>query len=338
MTECPLCGKMVSIVQSLGNIDGMYYNCMTCGNYEITGQAKCMLRNSDYIDKKYILSAVSREASENKKRLDRITTQNIQELLESASIPNGPAESIDRILIYISRKAVNAASFVPITPDDYPIAYAKNISEFEYFLDHAIKLEYIKKNNSNDYNLTLKGWQRVDESKKAQADKGSTLENPMALTQKPSMKKIFISYSHQDKNWKDLLVKQLKVLSLEDFYDIWDDQRIDVGEDWKPKIEQAISDADIAILIVSADFLVSNFIRKEEIPRLLERREKEGLWVIPLFVKPCSWKKIEWLSKIQGEPRNNKTLAELDIGGQADRILVELAEKIIEKIQVETQK
>jgi hypothetical protein len=160
----------------------------------------------------------------------------------------------------------------------------------------------------------------------------------MFLWYKFSMKKIFISYSHKDGKWKDRLVTQLKVLALEGFCDVWDDRKIDVGDDWKPGIENALNQADIAILMVSADFLVSNFIRTEEVPRILERRKTEGLWVIPVFVKPCPWEKVEWLKKIQGEPRDGKTLEERDRGGQAKRILADLAGKIAGKIQADDQK
>ncbi len=151
------------------------------------------------------------------------------------------------------------------------------------------------------------------------------------------MKKIFISYAHKDETWKDRLVTHLKVLALEGFCDVWEDRKIDAGDDWKPEIETALNEADIAILMISVNFLASNFIRTEEVPRILERRKAEGLWVIPVFVKPCPWEKVAWLSKIQGEPRNGKTLEERDRGGQAERILADLAGTIADRIQADAQ-
>ena len=153
------------------------------------------------------------------------------------------------------------------------------------------------------------------------------------------MKKIFISYSHKDERWKDLLVRHLKVLALEGLCDIWDDRKIQVGEEWKPAIENALNQAHIAILMVSADFLGSNFIRTEEVPRLIERRKNQGVWVIPLFVSPCAWKKVPWLAAIQGVPRDNVTLEELKDKGQkgkVEKILADLAEEIAGKIQAST--
>jgi len=151
------------------------------------------------------------------------------------------------------------------------------------------------------------------------------------------MKKIFISYAHKDEKWKNRLVKQLKVLEPEGFCDIWEDRKIRIGDDWKPEIETALNESDIAILMVSADFLVSNFIRTEEVPRILERRKSEGLLVIPVFVKPCPWERVEWLSKIQGEPLDGKTLAERS-RDKAERVLADLAGTIAGRIQADAQK
>ncbi|MGE5344019.1 MAG: tetratricopeptide repeat protein [Candidatus Omnitrophota bacterium] len=140
-------------------------------------------------------------------------------------------------------------------------------------------------------------------------------------------KKIFISYSHEDKAFKDMLVKQLKVLELEGNLDLWEDSRIETGIDWFPEIEKAINNAHIAVLMISAGFLTSNFIKGKEVPTIIRRRKKEGLIVLPLFVKPCPWKSVPWLSPIQGFPSDNKTLINM-IKGEQLKCLAEFAEKI----------
>ena len=101
---------------------------------------------------------------------------------------------------------------------------------------------------------------------------------------------IFISYSHADEAWKDRLVTHLTVLERQGLLDLWDDRRIGVGEDWRREIEQAIDGASVAVLLVSADFLTSQFTLDEQMPRLLQRRDKEGLRVFPVVVRPCAWK------------------------------------------------
>ncbi len=146
------------------------------------------------------------------------------------------------------------------------------------------------------------------------------------------MKTIFISYSHKDEKWKDRLVTQLKVLAMEAQYEVWDDRKIKTGDDWLPEIETALAEADIAILMVTADFLTSEFITEEEIPTLLKRREEEGLWVIPVIVRSCAWKKVKWLSPIQARPGDGKELAGFR-KNRADKELAELAEEIHDFIQ-----
>lgn len=116
------------------------------------------------------------------------------------------------------------------------------------------------------------------------------------MTDKPT---VFISYSRADKAWKDRLVRHLHVLSAYGLVDTWEDSRITTGSKWRREIEQAMGQASVAILLVSADFLSSKFVLNTEIPRLLERRKDDGLRIIPILVAPCDWEAIEWLATIQ---------------------------------------
>ncbi len=138
---------------------------------------------------------------------------------------------------------------------------------------------------------------------------------------------VFISYSHKDEGWKDRLETHLRALELQDDLVIWSDRQIAAGEGWFAEIEQAMNRAAVAVLLVSADFLASGFIQGTEVPRLLQRREAEGLRIIPLFVRPCPWTAVDWLAAIQGRPKDAKPLAEFK-KSQADRHLSELALEI----------
>ena len=90
----------------------------------------------------------------------------------------------------------------------------------------------------------------------------------------------------------------------------WDDRRIQAGDDWFKEIQDAMERASIVVLLVSTDFLASEFIRHEEVPPLLERRRKSGLRVIPVFVGPSNWQEIPWLSAIQGRPKDGRPLSD----------------------------
>jgi len=138
---------------------------------------------------------------------------------------------------------------------------------------------------------------------------------------------VFISYSHKDEEWKKLLETHLRVLEMQEMLNIWEDRQIEAGDNWYPEIENAINNANIAVLMITANFLTSKFIVGEEIPKLLERREKEGVRVIPVIVKPCAWTHVQWLSKIQARPKDGRALSAGN-EHQIDADLSSLAEEI----------
>ena len=114
--------------------------------------------------------------------------------------------------------------------------------------------------------------------------------------------KIFISYSHKDVEWKDRLLNHLGVLQQQEQLDFWTDDEIRIGDTWFKKIEDAMNAANVAIFLVSANSLTSKFILREEIRRLLERRDKEGLAIFPILVRPCAWQRVPWLTQMQIRP------------------------------------
>ena len=132
---------------------------------------------------------------------------------------------------------------------------------------------------------------------------------------------VFVSYSHKDETWKDRLVTQLGVLQQEGLLDLWDDRRIGAGEDWEKEIEEAMAKAKVAILLVSADFLTSKFIRGTEVPTFLKQRDEEGMRIFPIIVKPCAWKQVNWLSRMNLRPEDGKPLS----GGNEHQIDTDLA-------------
>jgi hypothetical protein len=86
--------------------------------------------------------------------------------------------------------------------------------------------------------------------------------------------------------------------------------------------------ADVAVLLISADFLGSEFINSEEVPFLLERREKDGLSVIPVIVKPCPWKQVGWVEEINVRPKDGTPLSGFSDHG-AEQHLTDLATEIL---------
>ncbi len=147
----------------------------------------------------------------------------------------------------------------------------------------------------------------------------------------PSAPRIFISYAHADETWKDRLVRHLRVLELEGELEIWDDRRIAGGDDWLPEIEAAMGSARVAVLLVTAQFLTSEFIRGTEVPHLLERRQRDGLRVLPVIVKSCPWTRVSWLASIQCRPTDGKPLHAMT-DPEAEAALSSIAEEIADQV------
>ena len=123
---------------------------------------------------------------------------------------------------------------------------------------------------------------------------------------------IFISYSHVDEVLKDRVVRHLQVLADATGVSVWEDRQISTGQEWSREIETALSTASAAVLLLSVDFLNSRFIKESELPKLLARREKEGLRVFPILARPCNWKMYDWLKTIQLWPRDGRPLSGMD--------------------------
>jgi len=140
--------------------------------------------------------------------------------------------------------------------------------------------------------------------------------------------RVFISYSHKDEAWKDMLVTHFKPFVHQGDIVLWDDRKIGTGSEWYPAIKEQIDKADIAICLISADYLASDFINKEEIPDLQRRRQDEGMLLLPLLLSPCPWKGVRWLKGIQMFPRDGLSLEEITRKVRQKRTLAEFAIEI----------
>ena len=142
---------------------------------------------------------------------------------------------------------------------------------------------------------------------------------------------VFISYSHMDEKWKDLLRPHLEVLEQTGRIDIWDDRKIDPGGKWFNDIKGIMDRAAVAVCLISADYLASDFCTKQEIPYLLERCERDGMVLIPVLLRPVIWKAVPWLKETQMLPRDGKSVSN-DFKDDCDTVFAEVAERIFDII------
>lgn len=101
------------------------------------------------------------------------------------------------------------------------------------------------------------------------------------------MARIFFSYSHRDQGLRDELEKHLSLLKRQAVITAWHDRRIDAGEDLHGEISRHLEAADIVLLLVSVDFLSSDYCMDREMARALERAEASQCTVIPVILRPC---------------------------------------------------
>ncbi|HEY0379187.1 MAG TPA: toll/interleukin-1 receptor domain-containing protein [Pyrinomonadaceae bacterium] len=120
--------------------------------------------------------------------------------------------------------------------------------------------------------------------------------------------RVFISYSRRDEDQKKRLIIHLSSLRHDQTVSIWHDRCIDAGALWRKELEQAMSEAEIALFLVTADFLASEFCQSVEVPRMLKQHQDKGVLIIPIIVDYCDWQPFEWVSQFQVLPENGEPI------------------------------
>lgn len=133
---------------------------------------------------------------------------------------------------------------------------------------------------------------------------------------------IFISYSHEDESYKDKLEKHLTILKRNNLVETWHDRKIKPGEEWDKKIKDELENAQIILLLISVDFLSSNYCYDIEIKRAVERHEKGEAILIPIMLRKCDWSETSF-SKIQVLPKNAKPVKNFEDEDEAFFSIVE---------------
>jgi internalin A len=145
--------------------------------------------------------------------------------------------------------------------------------------------------------------------------------------------RIFVSYSHKDERLLNELKTHLSPLRRLNLIETWDDRSIEAGEDWREEISANLERADIILLLVSADFINSDYCYEKEMARALERHEKKEARVVPVIVRDSKWELIEELSKLQAVPKGGKPVRDWSNKDKAWKDVSDRIQKMIESMR-----
>jgi internalin A len=117
--------------------------------------------------------------------------------------------------------------------------------------------------------------------------------------------RVFVAYSHKDETLRAELDTHLKLLQRQGLISVWTDHKITAGEEWKGMIDENLESAGIILLLVSADFVASDYSYDVEMKRALERHEARTSRVIPIILRDVDWQSAPF-GKLQALPRDGR--------------------------------
>lgn len=123
------------------------------------------------------------------------------------------------------------------------------------------------------------------------------------------MAALFFSYCHRDEGLRDQLEIHLAMLKRQGFIETWHDRRITAGEPVDHSISANLERADIILLLVSPDFLASDYCYDREMTRALERHTSGSCMVIPVILRPCDWHDAPF-GKLMATPKDGRPITQ----------------------------
>jgi internalin A len=142
--------------------------------------------------------------------------------------------------------------------------------------------------------------------------------------------RLFIGYASQDEALKNELEVHLKVLEQTGQVSIWNDRLVAPGDERVTEIDRNLEDADIVLLLVSAEFLASEYVSAHNIRLATDRVRRGDTDVIPVIVRACHWRRTK-LGRFMPLPRDGKPVASRRSRDDAWTEIVAGVEKVIER-------
>jgi WD40 repeat protein len=116
---------------------------------------------------------------------------------------------------------------------------------------------------------------------------------------------IFFCYAREDEDLRKGLEKQLRALKRQGLIDLWHDREIAPGLEWESEIDKHLNTAQVILLLISPDFMDSDYCYGVEMKRAMERHEQGDARVIPIILRPVYWQGAPF-GKLQALPTGAK--------------------------------
>jgi hypothetical protein len=139
---------------------------------------------------------------------------------------------------------------------------------------------------------------------------------------------IFVSYAHEDADLLQPLLKHLRLLERQGLISVWTDNKIEPGSEWRQDIGDHLRSAQIILLLISPDFMDSEFIWHTEMSHAVERHEAGTATVIPVILRECMWTTAPF-GRLNALPRGGKALTQAD---DMDATLAGIAKELYDVI------
>jgi hypothetical protein len=120
---------------------------------------------------------------------------------------------------------------------------------------------------------------------------------------------LFISYSHEDEELKNMLDKHLVMLKRLNKIDVWHDRKLIAGQEWDEEIKKELAEAHIILLLISADFNNSEYIWEKELAVALQRHQEGKARVVPVILRKCEWNQMPY-AKLQALPKGARPVTD----------------------------
>jgi len=142
---------------------------------------------------------------------------------------------------------------------------------------------------------------------------------------------LFISYSHRDERLRDQLITHLSPLKRRGLIQTWHDRMIGPGENWRHAIDENLERAAIVLLLISADFLASDYCYEKEFASALAQHRAGKGTVIPILVRAAAWE-VTPIGALQAIPHNRPPVTQWSNRDAAWKAVVEAIREVVARL------